>query len=157
MDRPSDRYQVDVSYPETQLIYTKLARRILPSISSLSNEVQAHLIVTLQSRLMVSDLTPHAYSIHRPCLARSHSLSIWNPTPNTQQSHEYPLRIALERFILLHSNHIFSFLNALNLGLAAQMECHLSDTTHLSAGAAYPARAKLVSESMLARYATAAA
>jgi len=62
----------------------------------------------------------------------------------------------LELFILLDSKHIFSFLNALNLWLPAHTECHLSDTKLLGAGAAHPARPKLISKSMLDRYVKAA-
>ena len=144
IDRLSKRYRVDASYPETRLAYSRLTRWIQPSISSLRNEVQAHLISTLLSRLMVSDLTPHAYSIHRPILTRSHSLLTYDPTPGTPLNRVYPLRIALERFILLHSKHIFSILNALNLWLPALTECHLSDSKLFSAGAAHPARTQLI-------------
>jgi hypothetical protein len=86
---------------------------------------------------MVSDLTPHAYSNHRPILTRSHSLLTYDPAPGTPLNRVYPLRIALERFILLHSKHIFSFLNALNLWLPALTECHLSDSKLFSVGAAH--------------------
>jgi hypothetical protein len=106
---------------------------------------------------MVSDLTPHAYSIHRPILTSSHSLLAYDSTPGTPLSREYPLRIALEQFILLHSEHIFSFLNALNLWLPAHTECHLSDIKLLGAGVTHPAHPKLISESMLDRYVKAAA
>jgi len=74
INRLSKRYRVGVSYPETWLAYSRLTRRIQPSISSLRNEVQAHLKSTLLSRLMVSDFKPHAYSIHRPTLPSSYSL-----------------------------------------------------------------------------------
>jgi len=115
IDRLSKRYRVDLSYPETRLTYSRLTRRIQMSISSLRNEVQAHLKSTLLSRLMVSDLTPQAYSIHRPILTCSHSLLTCYPTPGMPLNCVSPLHIALEWFILLHSKHIFSFLNALNL------------------------------------------
>jgi len=68
-----------------------------PSISSLWNEVQAHFNGTILSSMIVSDLTPHAYSIQRPNLASRHSLLSYAPTP----------RSFSERFILLHSKHIF--------------------------------------------------
>jgi len=68
----------------------------------------------------------------------------------------YPLPITFERFIVLHSKHIFSFLNALNLWLPAHTKCHLSDTKLLGAGAAHPAGPKLISKSMLDRYVKAA-
>jgi hypothetical protein len=106
---------------------------------------------------MVSDLTLHAYSIHRPILTSSHSLLAYDSTPGTPLSCEYPLRIALEQFILLHSEHIFSFLNGLNLWLPAHTECHLSDIKLLDAGAVYPAQSKLISESMHDWYVKAAA
>jgi len=93
---------------------------------------------------MVSDLTPHAYSNHRPILTCSHSLLTYDPTAGTSLNCVYPLYIALERFILLHSKHIFSFLNALNLWLPSLTECHLSDTKLSSAGRAHPARTQLI-------------
>jgi len=46
---------------------------------------------------MVSDLTPHAYSIQWPNVTRRHSLLSYAPTPSR----------ASERFILLHSKHVF--------------------------------------------------
>jgi hypothetical protein len=144
IERLSKRYWVDVSYPETQIAYSRLTQRIQPTISSFRNEVQAHLKSTLLSRLMVSNLTPHTYSIHRPILTHSHSLLTYDPTSGMPLTHVCPLRIALERFILLHSKHIFSFLNALNLWLPALTECHLSDTKLFSAGAAHPARTQLI-------------
>jgi hypothetical protein len=84
-------------------------------------------------------------------LTGSHLLLTYDPTPGTPLSHEYQLRIAVEGFILLHSKHIFSFLNALNLWLPAHTECHLSDTKLLDAGTAHPIRPKLIAESMLDR------
>jgi len=92
----SKRYQVDVSYPEIRLAYSRLTRSIQLSISSLRNEVQEHLNGTMLSSLMVSNLTPHACSIQRPNLTSRHSLLSYAPTP----------RHASERFILLHSKHI---------------------------------------------------
>jgi len=120
-------------------------------------EIQVHLKFTHLSRLMVSDLTLHTYSIHWPILTSSHSLLTYNPTPGTPLNRIYPLRIALERFILLHSKHIFAFLNALNLWLPVHTECHLSDTNLLGVCAAHPAWPKLIPESMLDRYVKAAA
>ena len=96
IDRQSKRYQVDVSYPETRLPYSRLIRSTLPSIFSFMNEVQAHLKFTHLSQLMVSDLTPHEYSIHRPILTSSHSLFTYDPTPGPPLNSVYPLRIALE-------------------------------------------------------------
>jgi len=144
-------------------VYFRLNQSIQPSISSLKIEVQAHLNSTLRSRLMVSDLTPHEYSIHRPSLKSRYSLlpydstQGYDPTPGMPLNRVYPLRITFEQFILLHSKHILSFLNALNLWLPAHTECHLSDTKLLGAGAAHPTRPKLISISMLDRYVKAAA
>jgi len=115
IERVSKRYPVDVSYPETQLAYSRLTRRIQLNISLLRNEIQPHLRSTLMSRLMVSDLILHAYSIYRPIVTSRHSLIIYDPTPGLPLNRAYPLRITLEWFILLHSRHISSFLNALNL------------------------------------------
>jgi len=162
IERLFKRYRVDVSHPETQLVYFRLTRRIQPSISSLRNEVQEHLKSTLLSRLMVSDLTLATYSIHRPILTSRYSWFMYDPTPRydptagTPLNHVYPLRITLERFILLHSKLILSFLNALNLWLPAHTESHLSDAKLLGGGAAYPARPKLISQSMVDRYVKAA-
>jgi len=97
IEKLSKRYRGDVSYPETQLAYSKLTRSIQPSISSLWHDVQAHLKDTILSSLMVSDWKPHACSIQRPNLKRRHSSLSYTPTP----------RRASERFILLHSKHIF--------------------------------------------------
>jgi len=41
IERRSKQYRVDESYPETQVAYSRLIRRIQPSISLLSNEIQA--------------------------------------------------------------------------------------------------------------------
>jgi len=65
IERLSKQYGVDVSYPEIQLTYSRLTQKIQPIISSLRNEVQAHLRSTLLSSVMVLDLTLHAYSIQR--------------------------------------------------------------------------------------------
>jgi hypothetical protein len=107
IDRLSKRYRIDVSYPVTRIKYSRLTRRIQLSISSLRNEVQAHLTSTLLSRLVVSDLTPHVYSIRRPIWTSHHSLLIYDPTPGAPLNYLYPLHIALERFILLNSKHTF--------------------------------------------------
>ena len=111
--------RIDVSYPETWLACSRLTQRKQPSILSLRNEIQAHLRSTLLSRLMVSDLTPHVYSIQRPVLTSRDSLLTYVPTPGTPLNCVYPLRITLEWFIVLHSKHISFFLNALNLWLPA--------------------------------------
>jgi len=128
IDRLSKRHRVDVLYPGTQLAYSRLTQRIQLRISLLRNEVQTHLKSTLLSRLMVSDLTLHAYSIHRPLVTSRDLFLTYDPTPGTPQNCVHTLRIAFERFILLHSKHIFSFLNALNLLVPAHTECHLSET-----------------------------
>ena len=119
IERLSMPDHVDVSYPETRLAYSRLPRRKQPSISSVRNENQAHLRSTLLSRLMVSDLTPHAYSIQRPILTSRDPLLSYDPTPGTPLNCAYPLRITLEWFILLHTKHVWSFLNVLNLWLPA--------------------------------------
>jgi len=111
--------RVDVSYPETRLAYSRLPPREQLSISSLWNEIQAHLRSTLLSRLMVSDLTPHANAIQRQVVTSRDQLLSYDPTPATPLNRPYPLRITLEWFVLLHSKHIWSFLNALNLWLPA--------------------------------------
>jgi len=107
IDILSKRYQVDVFYPETRFAYSTLTRRIQPSISFLRNEVQPHLKSTLLLRLMVSNLTLHAYFIHRPILTSRDTLLTYDPSPGTPLNCVNPLRITLERFILLHSKHIF--------------------------------------------------
>jgi len=102
IERLSKEYRVDVSYPETRLACFRLTRRIQLSIFSLRNEVQAHLKSTLLSRLMVSDLTPHTYSIHRPILTSCYLSLTYNPTPGHDRTpgtplyRGYPLRITLE-------------------------------------------------------------
>jgi hypothetical protein len=146
-----------MSYAETWLVYFTLTRSIQRSISSLRNEVHPHLNIPLLSRLMVSDLTPHVYSMHRAILTSYYSLLTDEPTRGIPPNSIYPVRITLELFILLHSKHIFSFLNALNLWLPAYTECHLSDTKHLGAGAAHPTRPNLISKSMPDRYVQATA
>ena len=169
IQRQYKQYRVAVSHPETWLAYFRVTRSIQLSISSLRSEVQAQLKSTLLSRLMVSDLTPHAYSIHWPILTSRYSLltydptpgydptPVYDPTPGMPLNSECHLRITLEQFILLHSKHVFSFLNALNLWLPAHTECHLLDTKHLGAGAAHPTRPKQISKSMPDRCVTAAA
>jgi hypothetical protein len=128
------------------------------------NEVQANLKSTLQSRLMVSDLTPYAYSIYQPMLTSSHSslpydptagyesTPGYDPTPGMPLNHVHPLRITLERFLLLHFKHNIFILNALNLWLPAHPKFHVSDSTLLGAGADDPARPQLLFESMFDSY-----
>jgi hypothetical protein len=61
---------------------------------------------TLLSRLMVSDLTPHAYSMQRPILTSRDPLLTHDPTAGTRLNCAYPLGITFEWFISLHSKHI---------------------------------------------------
>jgi len=89
-------YQVDMSYHRTRLTYSRLTGRIQPSISSHRNEVLAHQRSTLLSSVKVSDLTPHAYSIHRPLSTCQHSLFTYDPTPGTPLNREYLLCIIFE-------------------------------------------------------------
>jgi len=93
LQRLSKQYQVDVSYRETRLAYSRHTRRITPSISSLSNEIQAHLRSTLLLSVMVSDSTPHTYSIQWPISPCRHSSFTYHPTPGTPLNHKYPLCI----------------------------------------------------------------
>jgi hypothetical protein len=60
IERLSKRYRGDVLDPDTRLTYSRLTQQVQPIISSLTNDVQAHLQGTMLSSLMVSDLTPHA-------------------------------------------------------------------------------------------------
>jgi hypothetical protein len=98
----SKHYRVDVLYPQMRFVYFRLTQQIQSRISSLRNEVQEHLKSTLLSRLKVSDLTPHAYSILRPILTSCYSLSTHDPTPGidptlgTPLNLECPLRITLQ-------------------------------------------------------------
>jgi hypothetical protein len=142
IDRLSKQYRVDVSYSEIRLTYCRLTWRIELSISSLQNELQAHPNGTMLLKLMVSDLTLHAYSIQRPILTSSHSLFSYAPTP----------RHASERFILLHLKHI-SFLHECVESVPASTHWE-SSFRHiiLGAGAAHPAWLKLISHSMPDRY-----
>jgi len=110
IERLSKRYRVEVSYPEAQLAYSWLFRRIQPSIPSLRNDGQVHLRSTLLSSAMVSALTQHTCSIQRLISTIRHSSFTYHPTPGTPLHCVYPLRISFERFILL---------NALNLWLPA--------------------------------------
>ena len=119
IERLSMPYQDGVSYPETRLAYSTLTRRLQPSISSLRNEIQAHLRSTRLSRLMVPDLTPRACSIQCPILTSRDSLLTYDPTPGTPLNCAYLLCITLEWFIVLHSKHISSSLNASNVWLPA--------------------------------------
>jgi len=110
IERLSKRYQVDVLYPRTALAYSRLTWIILPSISSLRNDVPTHLRSTLQSRLMVTDLTPHPYSIRGSISRRRHFVLTDDHTPNTLRNCVYPLCIPFEQFVLHDSNYIFFLL-----------------------------------------------
>jgi len=125
IERLSKRYRVDVSYPKSRLTYSRLTLRIQPSISSLSNEVQAHLGSTLLSSVIISDLTPHAYSIQRLISTmQALIIHIW-----------YSSRHASELCIpTLHYLWICG---------CQHTECHLSDTKLLGAGVAHPALSQL--------------
>jgi len=94
--RRSMQYPVDVLYLNTRLGDSRLTRRIELSISSLSNEIQGHLRSTLLSRLMVSDLTPHTYSIQQPISPSRHLLQTCDPAPGTPRNRVYRLHITLE-------------------------------------------------------------
>ena len=133
----STQYRVNVPYSKTQLAYSGLTRRIQTSLSSLRNEVQAHLWSTLLSSVMVSDLTPHAYS-----------------KANVDKQ-------AIIFHICFHSRHTsepcIPTLHYLWICGCQHTECHLSDTKLLAAGAAHPTWPQLISESTLDEYVKAAA
>jgi len=103
----------------SQLTYSTRTRRIQPRISSLSNDIQEHPRSSLLSRLMVSDLTTHADSIQGQLMTSCNSLLTYDTTPGTPLNWAYPLRITLDCCILLHSKHIWCFLNWSNLWLPA--------------------------------------
>jgi len=109
IERLSQRYRVDVSYPKARLTYSRRTQRIQPSISSLWNDVQAYVRSTLMLYFTVSDLTPHTYSMEKPILTSRHSSLPDDPTPGTPLNRVYPLCITVEQFISLHSTHIFFF------------------------------------------------
>ena len=92
IERLCEWYRVDSSYPKTWLAYSRLTRRIQPSISSLRNDVQAHLRSTLISSLMVSDLIPHAYSIQWPILTSCHSFQHLIPHQDPWSIHFAPIQ-----------------------------------------------------------------
>jgi len=87
IERLFKRYPFGGSYPMALLACSRLTRRILPSISSLRNGFQAHLRPTLLPSLIVSDLKPHAYSIHWLILTSRHSLLTYDPTPGMPLNH----------------------------------------------------------------------
>jgi hypothetical protein len=107
IERLSMRYVVDISYPETHLVYSRLTERIKPSISSLQNQVPPQLNYTILLTLMVSDLTLHAYCVLRPIWTSRHSGLTHDPTPGTPPKHVYTLHITLDPFISLFFKHIF--------------------------------------------------
>ena len=96
IERVFKRYRVDVLYPKTWLAYSRLTQRIMPSISLLSNQIQAPLWSTLLSSVIVSDLTPHAYSIERLISTCRHSLLTYDSTPRPSLNREYPLCITFQ-------------------------------------------------------------
>jgi hypothetical protein len=98
---------VDVSYPETCLPYSRLTRSIQLTLSLLRNKVEAHLKGTILLRLIVSDLTLNAYSLHRPIWTCHHLLFTGDLTPGTPLNCVYRLRITVEHFVLLHWKHMF--------------------------------------------------
>jgi len=74
IERLSNQYWVDITYSKIQLVYFRLTWRIQQSISSLKNEVNAHLRSALLLGLMVPDSSAHTYSIQWLILTSSHSL-----------------------------------------------------------------------------------
>jgi hypothetical protein len=96
IERLSKPYPVDVLYPETRLVYSRLTWRIQLSISSLWNEIQLHLRSNLLSRLMVSDLIVHACSIQCPILTSHHRLLTYDSTPGRPLKCAFALHITLE-------------------------------------------------------------
>lgn len=96
MDRLTKGYRVDVSYPKTQLKYSRHTRRLSLSISLLRNTVQAHRRSTVVSSVMVSDLTSYAHSIPRLISTSRDSLFTYEPTPGMPLNLVYPHRITFE-------------------------------------------------------------
>jgi hypothetical protein len=86
----SKQYRGDVACPMTRLVYFTHTRRILTRSSSLSNEIQVHPRCTLLSSIMVSNWTPHAYSIHWQTSTCRLSLFTDDSTPGTLLNREYP-------------------------------------------------------------------
>ena len=82
IERRSRWYRVDVSYPETQLVYSKFTRRIQPSISSLSNEIQAYLrfdtacrlnsTATFEKLALIFNMRSHFRNASEPYIPTSH-------------------------------------------------------------------------------------
>jgi len=156
IERLSKWYRVDGSYPKTWLMYSRLTRRIPPNISLLRNEAHAHLRSTLLSSMMVTDLTQHAYSILRLISTSSYSLLTYDPTPGMPLNCVYPLRITLERFILLHSKYI-SFLPECFESVAASTHSVICQTLTFEVQARLILLGpSLICESMLDRYVKAA-
>jgi len=125
------RYPVDVSYHKTPLRYSRLIRRIQPGLPLLSNEIHAHLTSALLSRLMVSDLAPHAYSIQWPISTSHHSLLTYDHTPDMPSNRVCPLHITLEWSILLHSKHIFSVPECVEYGAASTHRVSIFQTLNI--------------------------
>jgi len=139
IERLSKRDRVNLSYRKTRLTYSRLTRRIPPSISSLSNEIHALLRLTLLSSVMVSDLTPHAYSIQQLISTCRHSLFTYDPTPGMPLNCKYPLCITFESVAASTQSFICQ---RLNFYVQARL---------------IPLEPSLISESMLDRYMKAAA
>ena len=77
IERLSQRYRVDVSWPKTSLMYFRIISGIQLTIPSLRNEVQAHPRSTCLSSLTASGLTPHAYFIESPIsISPTHHLHV---------------------------------------------------------------------------------
>jgi hypothetical protein len=83
IERLSMWYWVDPSYSKTRLVDSSLTRGIPLSISSFSNEIQAHLRSTLLASVMVWDMTLHSYSNQRQISTCRHLLFTYDPTPGT--------------------------------------------------------------------------
>jgi hypothetical protein len=129
--RLTKRYQADVSYPETWIAYSTLSRWIQLSISSLRNEVQAHLKGTMLSSAMISDLTLRTNSLQRPILTCCHLLSSYAPTP----------RHTSELFTLHHWKQIFFLLECFESLPASkrQESCFRHETVRCTRGSSHSA------------------
>ena len=125
IERLSKRYPDNVSYPKTRLAYSRLSRRLQPSILSHTNEVQAHLRSTLLSSVMVSDLAPHVCSIQRP-ISTMQALNIHTWSHSRHSSEPW--------IPTLHYLWICSWQHT---------DCHLSDMKLLGADATHPAPTQL--------------
>jgi len=125
VERHSKPWTVHVSYSKTQLTYSRLTWGIQLSVSSLRNEVQAHLRSTLLSSVMVSNLTPHADSTQR--LISTTQALIIHISSHTRHASE----LCIPTF------------HCLWISGCRDTECHLSDTECLVAGVPHPPRPQL--------------